>query len=45
MASQADRFAGVIELATSKVIGRLQLRMMQALTTATPVDTGFARSG
>jgi len=42
--SEARRIDKILRAATEKVIGKLQLRAWQSLTSATPVDTGFARS-
>lgn len=45
MTAQPRRIEVELLQAGSVVIRRLQLRAMQALTSATPVETGFARAG
>ncbi len=45
MAREADRIEDALRDASELVVGRLQLRTWQALTSATPVDKGTARSG
>ena len=43
--SETRRIDDLIKEATEEVVRRVQLRSMQTLTSATPVDTGFARAG
>lgn len=42
---QAKRIEIEIVGAVEKVVGQFQLRALQVLSSATPVDTGFARAG
>lgn len=42
---QADRIYFKILGFVESTVGKLQFRLLQALTSATPVDTGFARAG
>jgi len=43
MGVESDRVLRELNKFIEKEVGRLQLRAFQAVTTATPVDTGFAR--
>lgn len=43
--SDAERIMAKLEGAAEKVVRRIQLTAWQTLTSATPVDTGHARSG
>jgi len=45
MTTQAKRLMGEFVGVVEKEVGKLQLRLLQLLSSATPVDTGFARSG
>lgn len=45
MVDQSKRIEKELRAAGAAAIRRLQLRSFQALTSATPVDTGFARAG
>lgn len=45
MGDQAKRIEFEIRNLSERGIGKIQLRLLQALASATPVDTGFARSG
>lgn len=45
MTSRKARTAAELGALLERVMRRLQLRAFQALTSATPVDTGFARAG
>jgi len=42
--SQSKRIEGEIIAAVEGIVGKIQLRAFQVLTSATPVDTGFARA-
>lgn len=42
---QVERIIAELELKAGTDIGKFQLRLWQVLASATPVDTGFARSG
>jgi hypothetical protein len=42
---QAKRINVEILSEAEKVVGKVQLRLLQVLSSATPVDTGFARAG
>ena len=45
MTGQPRRFRVLIEGEAEKAVRRIQLRAFQAITSATPVATGYARSG
>lgn len=45
MTNQSRRITIRLEGEAGKAVGQLQLRAWQALTSATPVDTGYARAG
>jgi hypothetical protein len=42
--SESDRILRALNQFTAREVGKTQLRIMQVLTTETPVDTNFARS-
>lgn len=44
MSAEGDKIERTLEGAAERVMRKLQLRAWQALTSATPVDTGHARS-
>lgn len=45
MGAGSDRVADEVDAILGKLVGVLTVRLHQALVSATPVDTGFARAG